>query len=300
MIKNIFHREGKVLGLALLSGIIVLNLFPARDERAAIVCFLEGKARVLDTGAKLDRELQLFDWLKPGAVIETADDARMVVAFAQGDRYELRGKTKATLTANGFASASGTLAKLASVPAMPRVMALAAESKPGGQLSAIRLRGSKPQPADLYPAEGAAVLADEAALSFGLVEGVEKYRVELEDAWGNKLLSVETTSAGVVISPGILKPGAGYYWSVRTLEKIRLSKVADAEFVTLSEDQAKLRNAFKIQVHQSKDVAQLLLLAQLDSVLNLRKESCATLREAQALFPQNVEIKKALDRMICK
>jgi hypothetical protein len=238
MIKNIFHREGKVLGLALLSGIIVLNLFPARDERAAIVCFLEGKARVLDTGAKLDRELQLFDWLKPGAVIETADDARMVVAFAQGDRYELRGKTKATLTANGFASASGTLAKLASVPAMPRVMALAAESKPGGQLSAIRLRGSKPQPADLYPAEGAAVLADEAALSFGLVEGVEKYRVELEDAWGNKLLSVETTSAGVVISPGILKPGAGYYWSVRTLEKIRLSKVADAEFVTLSEDQA--------------------------------------------------------------
>lgn len=300
MTKNEINREWKALWLVILSGIIVLNLFPARDERAAIVCFLEGKARVLDTGAKLDRELQLFDWLKPGAVIETADEARMVVAFAKGDRYELKGKVKATLTANGFASASGTLAKLASVPVMSQVIALAAESKPGSQLSGIRLRGSKPQPADLYPAEGAAVLADGAALSFAPVEGVEKYRVELEDAWGNKLLSVETSSAGVIISPGILRPGASYYWSVRTLEKIRLSKVADAEFVTLSEDQAKLRNAFKVQVLQSKDAAELLFLAQLDSVLNLRKEACATLREAQALFPQNVEIKKALDRMICK
>ena len=300
MRKKKINRGWNALWLVILSGIIGLNLFSAPDERAAIVCFLEGKARVADPGAKLDRELQLFDWLKAGAVIETADEARMVVAFAKGDRYELKGKIRATLTANGFSSVSGTPAKLVSVPVMPQVIALAAESKPGNELSAIRLRGSKPQLSDLYPGEGAGVLADQAALSFAPVEGVEKYRVELEDAWGNKLLSVETTSAGVVVSPGILKPGAGYYWSVRTLDKIRLSKVADAEFITLSEEQAKLRNAFKAQVLDSKDAAQLLLLAQLESVLNLRKEACATLREAQALFPQNIEIKKALERMICK
>ena len=137
-------------------------------------------------------------------------------------------------------------------------------------------------------------------MSFAPVQGVEKYRVELEDAWGYKLLSVETTSPGVALSPGILKPGASYYWSIRTLDKSRLSKAADAEFVTLTEDQAKLRNAFKAQILASKDAAQLLLLARLDSVLNLRKEACATLREAQALYPQNVEIKKALDQMNCK
>jgi hypothetical protein len=224
----------------------------------------------------------------------------MVVAFIEGNRYELAGKVKATLTSNGFASVSGTVVELPFVPAVPLIITLAAESTPGSQLSAIRLRGSKPQLADLYPGEGAAVLADEAALSFAPVEGVEKYRVELEDALGNKLLSVETTSANVVISPGILKPGAGYYWSVRTLETVRLSKVADAEFVTLSEGQANLRNTFKEQVLQSKDIAQLLLLARLDSALNLRKEACDTLRDAQALFPQNAEIKKALDRMTSK
>ncbi|MDD8026661.1 MAG: hypothetical protein PHI34_09100 [Acidobacteriota bacterium] len=294
------RRRTGALGLAILCGIIVSSLMAGPDDRAAIVCFLEGQARVSDGGASLGRELQLFDWLKAGSVVETAAESRMVVAFAQGDRYELKGKAKATLTANGFASASGTLIKLDSVPVVAQVLALSADSKPGSRLTAIRLRGSNPELAGLYPAEGAAVLADEAALSFALVEGVEKYRVELEDAWGNKLLSVETASPGVALSPGILKPGAGYYWSVRTLDKIKLSKVADAEFVTLSEDQAKIRKAFQARARASKDAAQLLLLARLDSALNLRREACATLREAQALFPQNAEIKKAMDRMDCR
>jgi len=288
------------LSLAIVFGAIVLTSFPVTDERIAIVCFLEGKARILDPGAKENRDLQLFDWLRAGAAIETADDAKVVVAFANGDRYELRGKVKAILKTNGFTSASGTLVKLSAVSFMPQIVSLAAESKPGSGLTAIRLRGTKRELAGLYPSEGSAALANEAVLSFTPLEGVEKYRVEVEDEWGNKILSVETNSAEVVVSPGILKPGASYYWWVLTLDKIRPSTTAYAEFFTLSAEQAKIRNALKSQFLESKDAAQLLLLAQVESVLNLRKEACATLQEAQRLFPQNAEIKKAMERMSCK
>ena len=289
-----------VLWLALISGAIVLNSFPGTNERTAIVCFLEGKAKLIDPGVKESRDLQLFDWLRAGAAIETADDAKMVVAFANGDRYELRGRVKATLQKNGFASALGTLVKLSAVSVMPQIVSLAAQSKPGSGLSGIRLRGTRRELFGLNPSEGSAALANEAVLSFIPLEGVERYRVELEDEWGNKLLSVETISAEVTVSPGILKPGARYFWRVLTLDKIKPSTAADAEFFTLSAEQAKIRNAFKSQVLKSKEAAQLLLLAQLESVLNLRKEACTTLREAQGLFPQNAEINKAIERMGCK
>lgn len=288
------------LSLAIVFGAVVLNSFPGTDERTAIVCFLEGKAKLVDPGVKESRDLQLFDWLRAGAAIETSDETRMVVAFANGDRYELRGKVKATLKKNGFASASGTLVELSTVSCMPQIVSLAAESKPGSGLTGIRLRGTKRELAGLYPSQGSAALADETVLRFTPLEGVEKYRVQLGDEWGNKLLSVETISSEVTVSPGILKPGARYLWRVLTLDKTRPSTAADAEFFTLSAEQAKIHNAFRSQVLESKDAAQLLLLAQLESVLNLRKEACTTLREAQGLVPQNAEIKKAIERMGCK
>lgn len=286
--------------LGVVLGTIILNSFPAANERTAIVCFLEGKATLFDVVAKESRDLQLFDWLGAGAVIEANDAARIVLAFANGDRYELKGKIKATLKMNGFASTSGTPVKLSAVPVMPRIVALAAESKPGSGLSAIRLRGAKRALTGLYPAEGCSAVANETILSFTPLENIEKYRVELEDEWGNRLLAVETDSAEVVVSPGILKPGSRYYWWVVTLDNIKPSTAAEAEFSTLSVEQANFLNAFKKQVEPTKDVTQLLLFSQLESVLNLRKEACATLREAQQLSPENTEIAKALERMSCK
>ena len=294
------NRGRVVIFVFVMVGVLGLRIFPAAEDRAAIVCFLEGKTTILEPGAKEIRDILLFDWLKPGAVIVADEAARVVVAFANGERYELRGKAKATVNPKGFSSVSGTITKIASAPVMPQIAALAGEAKPGSRLSGIRLRGAKREITDLYPGEGSAALADEAVLSFTPAAGAMKYRVEIEDEWGNNVFSVETNSPEVVISPGVLKPGANYYWTVRTVETNRPSTVSDAVFVTLAADQAKLRNSARDQALRAKDAAQLLLLSQLEIALGLRRESCATLKEALALSPQNDGIKKALARPNCK
>jgi cytochrome c-type biogenesis protein CcmH/NrfG len=68
----------------------------------------------------------------------------------------------------------------------------------------------------------------------------------------------------------------------------------------VSDEQARVRNAFKAQVAQSKDAANLLLLAQMEMALGLRREACETLQEALALFPDNAEIKNAMAQIGCK
>jgi hypothetical protein len=294
------YRGRVVIFAIVMVGVLGLRMFPGADERAAIVCFLEGKATISGPGAKESRDILLFDWLKPGVVLESDESALVVVAFSNGERYELRGKAKATVNPKGFSSVSGTITKIASAPVMPQIASLAGEAKPGSRLSGIRLRGAKREITDLYPGEGSAALADEAVLSFIPVAGVMKYRVEIEDEWGNNVFSVGTNSSEVVISPGVLKPGANYYWSVRTVETTRPSTVSDAVFVTLAADQARLRNTAREQALRNKDAAQLLLLSQLEIALGLRRESCATLKEALAFSPQNDGIIKALARLNCK
>ena len=61
-----------------------------------------------------------------------------------------------------------------------------------------------------------------------------------------------------------------------------------------------MRDAFKSQVNDSKDVANLLLLAQMEIALGLKKEACETLNATLELFPTNAEIKKAMSQIGCK
>lgn len=270
------------------------------EEKVAIVCFLEGKAWLLETEGKKRSEIGLFDWIKAGAIIETDSKARVILAFSTGDRYELKGKTRATVGQKGFTSHTGSLKKLSSVAVMPQIASISKESRPGGRLGGIRLRGTKRVISGLYPNEGATVFADQAALTFEPIEGVKRYRVEIEDEWGNNIFSVETASSKVVASPGVLKPGANYYWQVRTLEKSKTSIYGEAVFATITEENARTRNAFRAQAYKSKDVGNLLLLAKMDLALGLQKESCETLKAALALYPDNAEIKKAMSQIDCK
>jgi len=282
------------------SGILLSAFPPDTKTKVAIVCFLEGKAWQLESGGKERKEIALFDWLSSGTEVETAPEAKVILALVTGDRYELGGKTKGTITKNGFVSQTGSAKKLSSVPIMPQIASISQELRPGSRMVGIRLRGAKKIISNLYPGENASSLADETALSFLPVEGIEKYRVVVEDEWGNIVLSVETSSPQVIVSPGILKPGQNYYWQVQTLDKNMPSAVSYEAFSTVKEEKSKILKALRTQTAQSKDGLSLLLLAQMELALGLRKEACSTLKEAQSYFPDNEEIKKVLSKAQCR
>jgi hypothetical protein len=270
------------------------------EGKTAIVCFLEGKAWTGERSRSERREVRLFDWLGAGDFLETGPDARLILAFSNGSRFELGKSTSVTLGKDGFASQKGSVGKLEPVPVMPQIASIVNESKPGSRLGGIRLRTLRRTISGLYPNEGEAVFADSAVLEFDPLEGAGKYGVEVEDGQGNDVFSAETAMTRVAISPGILKPGNGYYWQVRTLDKAQPSTVSYAAFVTVSEEQAGLRNSFKALAERSKDVANILLLAQMEMSLGLRREACETLRDALELFPGNAEIENAIVQIGCR
>ena len=297
-------KRKRNLGLTVFIFLFILGNFSfgmssGSDEKVAIVCFLEGKAWIVEPGEEERSEIFLFDWIKIGAIVETDSEAKLTLAFSSGDRYEIEGKSKLTIGENAFTDKTGSIKELKPVPVMPQIASISLEARPGSRLGGIRLRGPKRIVSGLYPSEEATVIADDAILTFEPLEGVERYRIEIEDEWGNNIFSLETGSPKVIASPGVLKPGANYYWEVRTLEKDKPSTVSYAAFATVSEVHALTRSAFKEQSYRTKDGPNLLLLAQLEMAIGLRKEACETLKTALALFPDNSEIKKAIAKFVC-
>jgi hypothetical protein len=291
-----------VLGVVfvLAAGHISLGWGLDSQAKVAIVCFLQGKASAQEPGQAERKDLRLFDWIGSGSAVETGPDAKLVIAFSTGDRYELGEKTSVVLGKDGLRSQSGSVKKLESVAVMPQVMSLTGEVKPGSRLGGIRLRSSKKTISNLYPNEGDTVLADQTVLTFDPLPKIEKYRVEIEDEQGRDLFSAETSGPRVVVSPGIIKPGTTYYWQVRALEKDELSTVSYAAFVTATDAEAGLCESFRTQVAKSRDAANLLLLARVEMAVGLRRECCETLKEALALSPGNEEIGKILAQAGCE
>ena len=286
-------------------GCLSLGYSSDTEGNVAVVCFLEGKAWLTEPGEHRPSEINLFDWIKIGAVIQTELEAKVVIAFSSGDRYELKGKTKTTVGQKGFTSSTGSVEKLAPVPVMPQIAAISQEARPGSRLGGIRLRsiwqkGQKGLISRFYPSEGATLLAEEAVLTFEPIDGVKKYKVEIRDESGTKIFSVETDSPKIATYPSVLKPGTKYSWKVWILDKGEPSILSEAVFSTVSEENTRARNAFKAQAYQSKDGIKLLLLAQMDMALGLWKEACETLRDALALFPDNAEIKNAIFQIGCR
>lgn len=277
-----------------------LEVMSDSKDKVAIVCFLEGEAWIFESTGKNPRKIELYDWINIGATLKTNLETKVILAFSTGDRYELGGKAKAIVTQRMMKSLTGSVKKLDPVPVLPQIVSISQKSSPGTKLGGIRLRSSKRYISGLYPSSGATILADEAIIYFEALEGVEKYRVEIEDEQGNNILSVETASNEVVVSPGVVKPGANYYWQVRTVEKTKPYAVSYAAFATISEENALIRNAFKRKVYQSKDGANHLLLAHLDMALGLKREACITLKKALALYPENKEIINILSKTGCK
>ena len=147
-----------------------VGLHVAGADEVAIIYGLTGQAFVKTRSAAERRPAQRFEWLPAEAEIEVGEGATLLLAFASGTRYELRGGSKAALSASGaFRSSSGPVKALASVSPLPRLESFAADTRQGGRAGALRIRGSRID--GLYPRDPASVLPHESILSFEPLPG---------------------------------------------------------------------------------------------------------------------------------
>jgi hypothetical protein len=147
---------------------------------------------------------------------------------------------------------------------------------------------------NLYPNAASTSIPDNTSLRFAPVEGASHYRVELEDDTGKTILDVQTDLAAVAVPRGILRPGASYYWKVRTLERVGPSVHGESEFATLSQEDLQRRAALQAALQQQGDASSLATLADVDRRLGLWAEAREGFLAARAKAPNDAAIAKAL------
>jgi hypothetical protein len=269
------------------------------EAPVAIVCSLSGEAFVQVGAGRTP--LTLFMRLKPGAVVQTAEASNVVVTFFNGHRFELGQRASGAVGPDGLRQTSGPVRRLVSVPAVIEIAPIARADNPGTRLAATRIRtGARDGPvANLYPSAAAASVSDATTVRFDAVPGYERYKVDVEDATGNNVQSLETAATAIRIPRDVLQPGSSYYWRVRTMDAGKPVLQGDAVFSTLSLEDESRRRAFEAHVDASGETSLRLLLAELNRVLGLRDEACVELLAAlgeDARIPANAD---AITRFGC-
>jgi hypothetical protein len=279
------------------SPIIATGQEPARHDPVAVVSSLSGSATV-STPREMNRAtIHVFDWLPAGSVIEVDSGSSLTLAFSNGSRYELGENVKATLAADGPKALTGAVHGLASVPRMPRVVAVARGARAGTRSAAIRLRQTGLRIRGLYPREDSASLPESTALLFAPADGAGRYRVEVEDESGRTIFEAETESSVVRVPAGILKAGTRYYWKVRTVGRVGPALRGESEFATLSAQDAEKRAALKASLETNGDAESLALLAEIDHRLGLLTEAREEFRSALSKAPKQEGVRKALEEV---
>jgi hypothetical protein len=268
-------------------------------RRVAVVCGLSGKVwlQVPDRPAT---ELRLLDWLPSGARVEAKAGARAVIIFRNGRRYEVNGKGWAVLGSKGVTSSFPGLRAQEPPPSWPVLLAAIREDERAGPRAAVvRVRGRSVR--GLWPAGGAATLADHTTLRFTRVSRAAAYEVEVQARDGSSLFRVRTEEASVSVPAGVLAPAGSYYWTVRTVDPVGPSAKGEASFRTLEAEVAGEREAMAAAVAGAQDPAARLFLAALDLRIGLLSEARARLEEtlrAQGPSSALLEARAAVDRSI--
>lgn len=282
------------LGLtALLLPATVGGAAPA--EPIAIVYGLTGQVFVTAPPAHTKRRALRFEWLPAATVVEVPPGASLLLAFANGSRFELGGGSAVTLSEpGGFAASKGPVRALPSVSPLPRLESLTAEARLGARAAALRVRGVRI--VGLYPRDEASVLPNEAVLSFELLGARPSYRVRVEDESGTTVFEADVATASVAVPPGRLKPGARYHWTVRSLGGSTSAR-GDADFGTLSPESLAARDALRRSLDPLEDADSLALVAEVDSRLGLLLEAQRGFRAALAKTPADPSLQAALARL---
>lgn len=291
---------GLLMKTLLLAGLCVLLCLPLchgfaeeapPSEPVALVYWLRGEA-TLTVPSESRRSLRLFERLPSGTTVEVGPGSRLALAFANGRRYELGERSRATLGPADLSLRSGPVRPLQSVPPLPRLLPIADEEQPGLRAGAVRIRAERI--AGLYPSRGAATLAGSTAFRFEPVEGAGTYQVEVQDRQGNVILATEATASPVTLPAGVLQPGTRYHWTVRTIERVGPVAKGEADFVTLPSGLAQKREELRRVVEAAGDDASLALLAEIDRSLGLWAEACDELRAALRGSPGDATLTEAL------
>jgi len=270
----------------------------AAGPAVAMVSFLAGSAWIQRSGQS--NMVALFDPLRVGDVLVSRHDSNVVIGFANGTRYRLRGDFQAEVAADGLQPGRGEIEALETVSAMPDLLPLAADTARSASAGAVPLRHNTSELLKLYPAAGDALPATGAVLRFTAIPGIEHYRVEVQNRNGYTILALQTLQPQVDVSPGVLEAGAGYHWQVRTLDPDLPSIANSASFRTLDKSEIRERQALLRQTVGNQASADLiLLLAALDRHLGMRREACLGLQRAASLQPAAQSIARARLRFSC-
>ena len=255
---------------------LVLLALARPPEPVAIVYSLTGTAKLAD------RPLHRFDRLPAGTTVEVGPASRLALAFASGVRYELGEGARVRLGKTDLASRAGLVNALPRVPPFPILAAISKEDRPGARAGAVRIRGEEID--GLSPRDGAAAVSDETVLRFKPVESGGRYRVEVQDGEGRTVFQADVEALPVRVPGNVLRPGARYGWTVRTLGRPGPVAHAEADFVTLSADDAQVREALRAALEAEGTGDSLALLAEIDRSLGmLPEEDLAEARELSAL-----------------
>lgn len=268
----------------------------AAAEMAAIVSSISGEASVR-MPSDLDRKpLHLFDWLAAGSVVEVGAGSRLIIAFCDGNRFQMEEGAKGVLAVGAFKDVSGTIRTLPSFPPMPRLAAIDRSAQASAKAGAIRIRGDKAlQIRNLYPRADTSALPDETTLLFSPTREIARYKVELEDEFGRTVFSAETESVSLVVPRGILKAGARYYWRVRSVEIVGPAARGESEFTTLAAEEIDRRTALRNRLKERGDVEALSLMAEIDRRLGLLLEARNEFRSALSLSPSDQTLRRMVE-----
>jgi CHAT domain-containing protein/tetratricopeptide (TPR) repeat protein len=255
----------------------------------AIIYSLTGEVFTTEPGQRR-RAAKLLDLLPARAILESGPGSRASLAFTSGMRWELGdGGARITLGTTDLAQQSGDVRSLGKLPRLPRLKPIRKEDHAGNGIGAYIIRGE--WIAGLYPAHGAAALADAAVLRFKPLGGTEKYRVEIEDLKGHVTFSTETAEPQVAVPARFLRPGTAYFWTVCTVNRLLSAGRGKARFRTLDAESAKRRDALH---RAAKDPETTALLAGVDRQLGLLAEARDELAAVLRKNPENPAFRAAL------
>lgn len=235
---------------------------PARSK-PAVIGASSGDVRLV--GA-VPRAIRAREWLAEGAVLELPADARVVVVYRSGRRFEVRGATVAKIGPEALASA-GRVEELERLPPWPAFPSLDPKDARGTHEAAARVRTGFVR--GMQPAEGGAVPAGEAWLQFEPEAGASLYAVDVRDESGAAVYQVRTRSVDVLVPPELLQPGRQYVWSVATVDNVGLPAKGEAGFRTLAASVAAARREIHAAAERIGSADARAYVEELDSALGL-------------------------------
>jgi hypothetical protein len=248
---------------------------------AALIAFLSGTVTIGQS-----TRASSFDWVAEGAVLSVGEKSKAVLILMNGRRFEMAANARATVGPAELSRTSGPVHEIDPLPPMPRPAALQVGTDTAG---AARFRGATKIP-ELCPREGMAVRSDAAKLSFQRVAGARTYQVVLEDEEGNAILNQQTSSIEILLPS--LHAASRYYWRVRAMGEAGVIAEDRAAFVTLSEEQMRMRQAFAKAAADNPG-----LLAEVDFESGLVREALDEFRAALGKDPGDAASERGLARV---